>query len=95
MMVQASLTHTGTEGVEGSLQSFAENEWIPVDSSFITSVSLCEQSRVFGFNISHEEIFIEVSNPNINLNSLLQGFLASKSKGQFFNKVFLNNPFIK
>lgn len=66
-------------------------ERIEVDSSFIKAVSLCEQSRVFAFEFKDEIIFYEVSNPRINLASLLKAFLKAKSKGVFFNKVFIKN----
>lgn len=64
-------------------------DWIPVESSFIKAVSLCVQSRVFGFRVGDDELFIEVSNPKIDPEKLLSSFLRSPSKGKFFNDVFL------
>lgn len=70
-------------------------QWIPVQSSFIKQVSLCQQSRVFVFRTKRgDDIFVEVSNPRINLKSLYESFIKSESKGKFYNKVFRNNPLI-
>lgn len=72
-----------------------QRDRIQVQSSFIRSVALDVQSRVFAFEIKDrnskdgEEIFIEVSNPTVNIHSLLKAFLKSQSKGRFFNDVFL------
>lgn len=62
--------------------------WTPVNSSFIQAVALCEQSRIIAFRVNNEELFFEISNPRINVESLFNSFLRAKSKGRFFNQVF-------
>ncbi len=70
------------------------NEWIKTESSFIKAISLDEQSRVIGVSVKGQELFFEIRNPNINIQSLFRSFLNAPSKGTFLNKVLMKNKLL-
>ena len=68
---------------DADFEEITKSKWIPVDSSFINSVSYFDGLKMFEIKLKNGTEYSFKNVPR----KVFERFMAAKSKGKFFNEV--------